>query len=223
MPLLLHVIAAGAGTSPHTNCCFPPSSTGRPGMACAWSLSRFPERFAVEVWEALGQVGGVASTCAIDGGALSALCAGRRRWLWCGGSLCYALCCRHLSPALGMWSPTALLLPAYPDPTRRGDQRPGAGRGTQLPQQPALLPGGCVGGGRGLTRRAQQAARPPRRTLADPPLHRPATPPARAAPPWCAAQEFGFEPHEVQLRIAFGTGDCAWTNHRRAGGWRQHC
>lgn len=39
-------------------------------MACAWSLSRFPERFEVEVWESLPYVGGVASTCAIDGGAL---------------------------------------------------------------------------------------------------------------------------------------------------------
>lgn len=29
-----------------------------------------------------------------------------------------------------------------------------------------------------------------------------------------ALQEFGFEPHEVQLRIAFGTGKSAWTNHR---------
>ena len=38
-------------------------------MACAWSLSRFPERFEVEVWEALQYVGGVASTCAINGGA----------------------------------------------------------------------------------------------------------------------------------------------------------
>lgn len=37
-------------------------------MACAWSLSRFPERFEVEVWEALQETGGVASTCAIDGG-----------------------------------------------------------------------------------------------------------------------------------------------------------
>ena len=39
------------------------------GMVCAWSLSRFPERFEVEVWETLPEVGGVASTCAIDGGA----------------------------------------------------------------------------------------------------------------------------------------------------------
>jgi hypothetical protein len=39
------------------------------GMACAWSLSRFPERFEVEVWESLAQTGGVASTCAIEEGA----------------------------------------------------------------------------------------------------------------------------------------------------------
>lgn len=26
-------------------------------------------------------------------------------------------------------------------------------------------------------------------------------------------KEFGFEPHEVQFRIAFGTGESAWTNH----------
>lgn len=41
------------------------------GMACAWSLSRFPERFDVEVWEALPETGGVASTCAINGGESS--------------------------------------------------------------------------------------------------------------------------------------------------------
>lgn len=40
-------------------------------MACAWSLSRFPDRFHVEVWEALPETGGVASTCAIDGGEVS--------------------------------------------------------------------------------------------------------------------------------------------------------
>lgn len=39
------------------------------GMACAWSLSRFPDRFEVEVWESLAHTGGVASTCAIEGGA----------------------------------------------------------------------------------------------------------------------------------------------------------
>lgn len=44
------------------------------GMACAWSLSRFPERFEVEVWETLPETGGVASTCAIDGGACTAPC-----------------------------------------------------------------------------------------------------------------------------------------------------
>jgi hypothetical protein len=26
-------------------------------------------------------------------------------------------------------------------------------------------------------------------------------------------KEFGFEPHDVQFRIAFGTGESAWTNH----------
>lgn len=39
-----------------------------PGMACAWSLSRFTERYEVEVWEALPHPGGVASTCGIAGG-----------------------------------------------------------------------------------------------------------------------------------------------------------
>jgi hypothetical protein len=29
-------------------------------------------------------------------------------------------------------------------------------------------------------------------------------------------QEFGFEPHPVEFRIAFGTGGSAWTNHRSA-------
>ena len=43
--------------------------------------------------------------------------------------------------------------------------------------------------------------------------------PEGAAKPDCTCcapmpQEFGFEPHEVQFRIAFGTGDSAWTNHR---------
>ena len=46
-------------------------------MACAWSLSRFPERFEVEVWESLAQTGGVASTCAIDGGAAQGTAIGK--------------------------------------------------------------------------------------------------------------------------------------------------
>lgn len=37
-------------------------------MAAAWSLSRFPQRFEVEVWEALPEVGGVASTCPVQAG-----------------------------------------------------------------------------------------------------------------------------------------------------------
>lgn len=52
------------------------------GMACAWSLSRFPERFEVEVWEALPETGGVASTCAIDGGARSTFCSGAACGTW---------------------------------------------------------------------------------------------------------------------------------------------
>jgi predicted NAD/FAD-binding protein len=35
------------------------------GLAAAWSLSRFPERYEVELWEALPEIGGVASTCTI--------------------------------------------------------------------------------------------------------------------------------------------------------------
>jgi hypothetical protein len=31
-------------------------------------------------------------------------------------------------------------------------------------------------------------------------------------------QEFGFEPHTVELRIAFGTKEAAWTNHRSCRG-----
>lgn len=38
-----------------------------PGMACAWSLSRFPDQFEVTVLESLPNVGGVASTCGIAG------------------------------------------------------------------------------------------------------------------------------------------------------------
>ena len=37
-------------------------------MACAWSLSLHPDKFDVEVWEALPEPGGVASTCEIRGG-----------------------------------------------------------------------------------------------------------------------------------------------------------
>lgn len=36
--------------------------SGAAGMACAWSLGRFPERFDVEVWEANATPGGVATT-----------------------------------------------------------------------------------------------------------------------------------------------------------------
>lgn len=39
-----------------------------PGIACAWSLSRFPERFEVEVWEALPVPGGVASSLSVKDG-----------------------------------------------------------------------------------------------------------------------------------------------------------
>lgn len=38
------------------------------GTACAWSLSRYPERFDVHVWEALPTPGGVASSCKIKNG-----------------------------------------------------------------------------------------------------------------------------------------------------------
>ncbi|GIL79652.1 hypothetical protein Vretimale_12249 [Volvox reticuliferus] len=41
---------------------------GAAGTACAWSLSRFPERFDVEVWEALPVPGGVASSCSVKDG-----------------------------------------------------------------------------------------------------------------------------------------------------------
>ncbi|KAL4852729.1 hypothetical protein ACK3TF_006201 [Chlorella vulgaris] len=41
---------------------------GVAGMACAWSLSRYPERFYVEVVESLPETGGVASTCAVSTG-----------------------------------------------------------------------------------------------------------------------------------------------------------
>lgn len=35
---------------------------GAAGMACAWSLGRFPEKFEVEVWEANDKPGGVATS-----------------------------------------------------------------------------------------------------------------------------------------------------------------
>jgi predicted NAD/FAD-binding protein len=35
---------------------------GAAGVAAAWSLSRHPERFAVSLWEAAPQLGGVATT-----------------------------------------------------------------------------------------------------------------------------------------------------------------
>ena len=35
---------------------------GAAGTAAAWSLSRFPERFAVSLWEAAPVLGGVATT-----------------------------------------------------------------------------------------------------------------------------------------------------------------
>ncbi|EFJ42401.1 hypothetical protein VOLCADRAFT_107244 [Volvox carteri f. nagariensis] len=41
---------------------------GAAGIACAWSLSRFPERFEVEVWEALSVPGGVASSHTVKDG-----------------------------------------------------------------------------------------------------------------------------------------------------------
>ncbi|PNW72005.1 hypothetical protein CHLRE_16g686400v5 [Chlamydomonas reinhardtii] len=41
---------------------------GAAGTACAWSLSRFPERYEVEVWESLPVPGGVASSCKVKDG-----------------------------------------------------------------------------------------------------------------------------------------------------------
>jgi len=35
---------------------------GASGMAAAWSLCRFPDKFQVELWDALPTTGGVAST-----------------------------------------------------------------------------------------------------------------------------------------------------------------
>ncbi len=47
----------------------PPSPLPAPaGTACAWSLSRFPERFEVHVWEALPVPGGVASSLRVKNG-----------------------------------------------------------------------------------------------------------------------------------------------------------
>lgn len=43
----------------------------RTGTACAWSLSRFPERFDVHVWEALSVPGGVASSRSVKGGSIT--------------------------------------------------------------------------------------------------------------------------------------------------------
>eukprot|EP00798_Chlamydomonas_sp_ICE-L_P016265 gene16265-22444_t len=42
--------------------------SGAAGTACAWSLSRFPEKFEVHVWEALDVPGGVASSCVVKDG-----------------------------------------------------------------------------------------------------------------------------------------------------------
>lgn len=39
-----------------------------PGTACAWSLSRSPEKFDVHLWEALPVPGGVASSCKVKDG-----------------------------------------------------------------------------------------------------------------------------------------------------------
>ncbi|KAG2501770.1 hypothetical protein HYH03_000270 [Edaphochlamys debaryana] len=41
---------------------------GAAGISCAWSLSRYPERYEVEVWEALPVPGGVASSCTVRDG-----------------------------------------------------------------------------------------------------------------------------------------------------------
>ena len=103
------------------------------GMACAWSLSRFPERFEVEVWEALPETGGVASTCAV----------------------------------------------AAPEAGAAGDA---AAAGCSR-RAPVLINDQVQGGAPSY-----------RNNLA-------------------FFREFGFEPHPVELRIAFGTGAAAWTNH----------
>lgn len=88
---------------------------GAAGMACAWSLSRFPDKFDVDVWEALPNTGGVATTSKV-------------------------------------------------------------GEGMELNDQ------------------VQGGAPSYRNNL-------------------LFFKEFGFEPHQVDLRIAFGVGGSAWTNH----------
>ena len=40
---------------------------GAAGMAAAYSLARFPDKFTVSLYEGLPEVGGVASTCKIPG------------------------------------------------------------------------------------------------------------------------------------------------------------
>ncbi|GAB4821602.1 hypothetical protein N2152v2_008648 [Parachlorella kessleri] len=88
---------------------------GAAGMACAWSLSRHPDKFDVHLWESLPQVGGVASTC-------------------------------EVAPGVEVNDQVQGGAPSY--------------RNNLL-----------------------------------------------------FFKEFGFEPHPVELRVAFGTGDSAWTNH----------
>ena len=41
---------------------------GAAGLACAWSLSRFPDKFEVHVWEKEKQAGGVSTSEDVGGG-----------------------------------------------------------------------------------------------------------------------------------------------------------
>jgi predicted NAD/FAD-binding protein len=96
---------------------------GAAGMACAWSLARFPDKFDVTVLETLPEVGGVASTCAIAGSAGAA--------------------------------------------------------NAELDEINDQVQGGAPSYRNNLL----------------------------------FFQQFGFEPHEVDFKIAFGTGEHAWSNH----------
>jgi hypothetical protein len=144
MPKRVAIIGGGAAGRlhpphpPHPRSKSNTESKGRPrsslsavGMACAWSLSRFQDKFSVDVWEALPNTGGVATTSAVGK----------------GGGLRIGFVTSCSSPAA---APAPALAPcAHTDvsaPRRNGTQRPGPRWLSQLSQQPPVLQGGRGGG-----------------------------------------------------------------------------
>lgn len=208
--------------------------SGAAGMACAWSLGRFPDRFEVEVWEALPQPGGVATSQSLrsskDGANLEL-----NDQVQVRGALA-----NHLSAALA----ARAALWAARDDRHANARLAAAGRGAatrpracafRLPGRMALAINPRPRRGRGRTAGARRLScaragglKGIRRLRSTIPLARPGRqrpwhtdsvlPRAQGGAPSYRNnvlffQEFGCKTHSVMMKVCFGKGEFSWTNH----------